>query len=59
MLKKLIGLKLAGAFPRYGPGSQSPEFKSAVERLLEIIIQNVKLAIGHQSLYPAEKPILC
>ncbi len=57
-IQKLTRLKLAGAYPRYGPGNQSPEFKAAAERLLEIIIQNIKLAIGHQSLYPAEKPYL-
>lgn len=56
--KNLTNLRLAGAFPRFGPGNQSPEFKSAVERLLEIVIQNMKLALGHQALYPAEKPYL-
>lgn len=55
-IKKATKLKLAGAYPKFGPGTQSPEFKNASERLLEIIIQNIKLAIGHQSLYSAEKP---
>lgn len=56
--QKLIKLKLAGAYPRFGPGVQTAEFKNAAERLIEIIIQNIKLAIGHHSLYSSEKPYL-
>ncbi len=55
-VQKVTKLKLAGAYPKYGSGAQSQEFKDASERLLEIMIQNIKLAIGHHSLYTSEKP---
>lgn len=57
-IQKLTKLKLAGAYPKFTPGPQSKEFKTIAERLLEIIIQNIKLTINRNAIYQTEKPYL-
>ncbi|MDO8898503.1 MAG: LysM peptidoglycan-binding domain-containing protein [Bacteroidales bacterium] len=53
-----IGLKLAGAYPYI---SSTVRMKDAVfisNRLIEMIIQNIKKSITQQSVYPAQKPYI-
>jgi polysaccharide biosynthesis transport protein len=53
-----IGLKLAGAYPYI---SSTVRMKDAVfigNRLIEMIIQNIKRSITQQSVYPAQKPYI-
>ncbi|MCF8228177.1 MAG: LysM peptidoglycan-binding domain-containing protein [Bacteroidales bacterium] len=57
-IQKLTKLKLAGAYPRVTPGPQSKDFRNISDRLLEIIIQNIKLNISKNSIYQSDKPYL-
>jgi polysaccharide biosynthesis transport protein len=53
-----IGLKLAGAYPYI---SSTVRMKDAVfigNRLIEMMIQNIKRSITQQSVYPAQKPYI-
>lgn len=52
-VEKAIGGKLAGAFPILEPGVDSSYVSN---RLIEIILQNIKLQINHNSIYSSEKP---
>jgi len=54
----IIGLKLAGAYPYI---SSTVRMKDAVfisNRLIEMIIQNIKRSITQHSVYPAQKPYI-
>jgi polysaccharide biosynthesis transport protein len=57
-IQKLTKMKMLGAFPRYSLGPMTQEFKNITDRLLEIIIQNIKLTINRNSVYQSEKPYL-
>ena len=57
-VEKTTKLKLAGAYPRFSSARPSEEFKNLAERLLEIIIQNIKLAISRNTVYQSRKPYL-
>jgi len=57
-VESITKLKLASAFPVFVPGSQSYDYNFISNRLIEILIQNIKLNIAHQSIYSAEKPYL-
>ena len=57
-VKNLTKLKLASAFPVFEPGPQSYDYKFISNRLIEILVQNIKLNIAHQSIYSVEKPYL-
>jgi len=50
-----MDLKLAGAFPILEPGVDSSYISN---RLIEMILQNIKLQITHNSIYTSEKPYL-
>lgn len=52
-VEKEIGAKLAGAFPIIEPGVDSTYVSN---RLVEMILQNIKLQITHKSIYSSEKP---
>ncbi|MCD4773528.1 MAG: LysM peptidoglycan-binding domain-containing protein [Bacteroidales bacterium] len=57
-VKNLTKLKLASAFPIFEPNSQSNNYNIISNRLIEILIQNIKLRIAHESIYSSEKPYL-
>lgn len=50
---KTIGAKIAGAFPVLKPDQDNSYVSN---RLVEIILQNIKLQINHNSIYTSEKP---
>lgn len=52
-VEKAIGAKLAGAFPILEPGVDSTYVSN---RLIEMILQNMKLQINHNSIFSSEKP---
>lgn len=54
-VEKTMDLKLAGAFPILEPGVDSSYISN---RLVEMILQNMKLHISHNSIYASEKPYL-
>ncbi len=54
-VEKTMDLKLAGAFPILEPGVDSSYISN---RLIEMILQNMKLHISHNSIYTSEKPYL-
>ncbi len=53
-----VGLKLAGAFPYIGSNSKLQDMVFISNRLIEMIVQNLKLKLLHQSIYPAQKPYI-
>ncbi|MBU1010984.1 MAG: LysM peptidoglycan-binding domain-containing protein [Bacteroidetes bacterium] len=53
-----VGLKIAGAFPIVDSASDMKNLVYISNRLVEMIIQNIKLKLKHNSLYPVSKPYL-
>ncbi|HMM10871.1 MAG TPA: LysM peptidoglycan-binding domain-containing protein [Bacteroidales bacterium] len=53
-----IGLKLAGAYPYLGASVRMKDATFVTNRLVEMIIQNIKRSIALNSVYPARKPYL-
>ncbi|MBK9290620.1 MAG: LysM peptidoglycan-binding domain-containing protein [Bacteroidetes bacterium] len=53
-----IGLKLAGAYPYLGAVVSIKDSTFVTNRLVELIIQNIKRTIVMNSVYPARKPYL-
>lgn len=53
-----IGLKLAGAYPYLGANIKMKDTAFVTNRLVEMIIQNIKRTIALNSIYPARKPYL-
>lgn len=53
-----IGLKLAGAYPYLGVNVRMKDATFVTNRLIEMIIQNIKRTIAMNSVYPARKPYL-
>lgn len=51
-----VNLKLAGAFPYVGSNVQMKNMVKVSNRLIEMIIQNLKLQLTHNAVYPAQKP---
>ncbi len=54
-VEKIINLKLAGAYPILEPGFDNSYISN---RLIEMILQNIKLHLSHNSIYTTEKPYL-
>jgi hypothetical protein len=54
-VEKQTNLKLAGAFPILEPGVNTKYIKN---RLIELILQNIKMYLNHNSVYTSEKPYL-
>ncbi len=54
-IERAVGLKLAGAFPILEPGVDTSYVSN---RLIEMILQNIKMQISHNSIYTSEKPYL-
>lgn len=52
---KTTDLKLAGAYPILEPGVDTSYISN---RLIELMLQNIKLQISHNSIYTSEKPYL-
>ncbi len=55
---EIIGYKLAGAYPLLSSANEQQDMVFVSNRLIEMIIQNIKLKLAHNSLYPATKPYL-
>lgn len=53
-----IGLKLAGAYPYIGSGVRMKDAVFISNRLVEMIIQNIKRSIAQGSVYTTQKPHL-
>ncbi|MDR0969307.1 MAG: LysM peptidoglycan-binding domain-containing protein [Lentimicrobiaceae bacterium] len=53
---KIIGGKIAGVYPLITSDSQKAKLNPICNRLIDIIIQNIKLSIKNDSLYPVQKP---
>lgn len=53
-----VGLKLGGAFPYLGSNIQMQDMVFVTNRLIEMIIQNLKMKLTHHAIYPAQKPYL-
>jgi len=51
-----VNLKLAGAYPYVGSNVQMKNMVKITNRLSEMIIQNLKLQLTHNAVYPAQKP---
>lgn len=51
-----VNLKLAGAYPYIGSNVQMKNMVRVSNRLIEMIIQNLKLQLTHNAVYPAQKP---
>ncbi|MCK9451187.1 MAG: LysM peptidoglycan-binding domain-containing protein [Bacteroidales bacterium] len=51
-----VKLKLAGAYPYVGSNIQMKNMVRISNRLIEMIIQNLKLQLTHNAVYPAQKP---
>ncbi len=54
-VEKQTKLKLAGAYPILEPGIDNSYIRN---RLIELILQNIKMYINHSSVYTSEKPYL-
>lgn len=55
---KKVGLKLAGAYPYISPTLKMKDAVFVSNRLIEMIIQNIKKSITQNTVYPAQKPYL-
>lgn len=53
-----VGLKLAGAFPYISSNSKLQDMVFISNRLIEMIVQNLKMKLLHHSIYPAQKPYI-
>jgi uncharacterized protein involved in exopolysaccharide biosynthesis/LysM repeat protein len=53
-----VGLKMAGAFPYISSNSKLQDMVFISNRLIEMIVQNLKMKLLHHSLYPAQKPYI-
>lgn len=53
-----IGLKLAGAYPYIGSTVRMKDAVFVTNRLIEMMIQNIKRSITQNSVYPPKKPYL-
>ncbi len=53
-----VGFKLAGAYPYLDSASNQRDLVFVSNRLIELIIQNIKLKLSRNTLYPAQKPYL-
>ncbi|MDY0075856.1 MAG: LysM peptidoglycan-binding domain-containing protein [Bacteroidales bacterium] len=51
-----VNLKLAGAYPYVGSNIQMKNMVKITNRLVEMIIQNLKMQLTHNAVYPAQKP---
>jgi len=51
-----VNLKLAGAYPYVGSNIQMKNMVKITNRLIEMIIQNLKMQLTHNAVYPAQKP---
>jgi len=57
-ISEKIGLKLAGAYPLFDSANDAKDLVYVSNRLIEMIVQNIKLKLKHNSLYPSSKPYL-
>jgi polysaccharide biosynthesis transport protein len=53
-----VGYRLAGAYPLIDSANDQRDMVFVSNRLIELIIQNIKLSINRNTLYPAQKPYL-
>lgn len=53
-----MGYRLAGAYPLIDSANDQRDLVFVSNRLIELIIQNIKLSINRNTLYPAQKPYL-
>lgn len=53
-----VGAKLAGAYPYMSPTVKMKDAVFVSNRLIEMIIQNIKKSINQNAVYPAQKPYL-
>ncbi len=53
-----VGYRLAGAYPLIDSANDQRDLVFVSNRLIELIIQNIKLSINRNTLYPAQKPYL-
>ncbi len=53
-----VGYKLAGAYPLIDSANDQQDLVFVSNRLIELIIQNIKMSINRNTLYPAQKPYL-
>ena len=53
-----VGVKLGGAFPYLGSNVQMQDMVFVTNRLIEMVIQNLKMKLTHHAIYPAQKPYL-
>jgi uncharacterized protein involved in exopolysaccharide biosynthesis/LysM repeat protein len=53
-----VGLKMAGAFPYISSNSKLQDMVFVSNRLIEMIVQNLKMKLLHHSIYPAQKPFI-
>lgn len=53
-----VGLKLAGAYPYIGSNVRMKDSVFVSNRLIEMIIQNIKRSLSQRSVYPPKKPYL-
>lgn len=57
--EKLTGLKLAGAYPKILPNKLGKvDYTILTNRLIELLIQNIKFKLHHNSTFPPRKPYL-
>jgi len=52
------GLKLGGAYPHFDSAGDMKDLVYVSNRLVEMIVQNIKLKIKHNSLFPTSKPYI-
>ncbi|MDA3943867.1 MAG: LysM peptidoglycan-binding domain-containing protein [Bacteroidetes bacterium] len=53
---KTVNMKLAGAYPYISSNIQMQNMVMINNRLIEMIIQNLKLKLTHNAVFPAQKP---
>lgn len=55
-VSKQIKLKIAGAYPYLGSNIEMKNRAVISNRLIEMILQNLKLQLSHNAIFPAQKP---
>lgn len=53
---KTVNLKMAGAYPYLGSNIEMKNRALISNRLIEMILQNLKLQLTHNAVFPAQKP---
>jgi uncharacterized protein involved in exopolysaccharide biosynthesis/LysM repeat protein len=55
-VSKRVNLKIAGAYPYLGSNIEMKNRAVISNRLIEMILQNLKLQLSHNAIFPAQKP---